>query len=437
MHVPLDYTKPQGQQISLALARLPASDPSQRIGSLLTNPGGPGESGIKFLQEAATTFFSSTLRAHFDIVTWDPRGAGSSAPVECLNNPQLDAYFHTDPNFTTPDKLSAGLAEFRLFDNGCEQHSGSLLAHIGTADSARDIDQIRMALGESKISYLGFSYGTYLGAEYAHLFPTHVRVFALDGAVDPNQSYSAVALTQTAGFQQDYEDFLTSCIKQGSSCPIYNNGNPGALVTSFLARVESNPISVHGRSFGFSEALTGILAGMYDPSSWSVLAQAIASADSGSVIALLYFNDNYLERNNDGTYSNALEANIAINCVDYAAPTTVAAYAQLATQLAQISPLFGAISAWSPCIYWPVPANPLPGNLSAPGAPPILIISGTHDPATPLSWGQNLHREIPGSLLMIRNGDGHISYDQSECVSSQVDRYLVQLKPPADGATCS
>ena len=354
-----------------------------------------------------------------------------------MSNSQLDAYFHTDPNFNTPERLSTGLAQFRLFDNGCEQKSGALLAHVGTANSARDIDQIRIALGESKISYLGFSYGTFLGAEYAHLFPTHVRVFALDGAVDPNQSYSAIALTQSAGFQQDYQDFLTSCVNQGSSCPIYNGGNPGALVSSFLARVEANPISIQGRSFGYSEAITGILAGMYDPSSWSILAQAVASANKGNVIALLYFNDNYLERSNNGTYSNALEANIAINCLDYSAPTTVAAYQQLATQLAQVSPLFGSISAWSPCIYWPVPANPPAGNLAAPGATPILIISGTRDPATPLSWGQNLHREIPGSLLMIRNGDGHTSYSQSTCVSTKVDAYLVQLKAPADGTVCT
>ena len=437
LQVPLDYTKPQGQQISLALARLPASDPSQRIGSLLTNPGGPGESGIKFLQEASTTFFSSNLRARFDIVSWDPRGTGASSPVKCLSNTQLDAYFHTDPNVNTPAKLSTELAAFRLLDNGCEQQSGSLLPHIGTEDSARDIESIRLALGEPKISYLGFSYGTFLGAEYAHLYPTHVRVFVLDGAVDPNQSYSAVALTQTAGFQQDYQDFLSACVNQGEACPIYNGGDPGGLVTSFLASVEANPISIHGRSFGFSEAITGILAGMYDPSSWSVLEQAIANANNGSVVGLLYFNDNYLERDNSGSYSNALEANVAINCLDYASPTTVQPYQQLAARLATLSPLFGAISAWSPCIYWPVAPNPPPGNLTAPGATPILIVSGTHDPATPLSWGQNLHQEIPGSLLMIRNGDGHISYNQSTCVSSAVDKYLIQLKAPADGTTCS
>jgi pimeloyl-ACP methyl ester carboxylesterase len=435
--VPLDYANPQGQQISLALARLPAGDPSQRIGSLLTNPGGPGESGIKFLQEAATTFFSASLRARFDIVTWDPRGTGSSAAVNCLDGPQLDEYFHTDPNVNTPAKLNAELAQFHLFDNGCQQQSGYLLPHIGTADSARDIEAIRMALGEPKISYLGFSYGTFLGAEYAHLYPTHVRVFVLDGAVDPNQSYSAVALTQTAGFQQDYQDFLTHCINQGTTCPIYNGGNPGSLISGFLGRVEAGPVAVKGRSFGFSEAITGILAAMYSPDDWDSLANAIANANGGNVLGLLYFNDSYLERNNDGTYSNALEANIAINCVDYASPSNVQAYQQLATQLNAVSPLFGSISAWSPCIYWPVKANPPPGDLSAPGAPPILIISGTHDPATPLSWGENLHHEIPGSLFMIRNGDGHISYDQSSCVSSAVDTYLIQLKAPADGKTCS
>ena len=434
--VPLDYTNPHGEKIRLALAKLPASDPQHRIGSLLTNPGGPGESGIQFLKTASTTFFSAQLRTRFDIVTWDPRGTGSSSAVDCFNSSQLDAFFHLDPNLNTPERLAAGLQEFHTFDDACVAHSGNLLKHISTEDSARDIDQIRQALGETQISYLGFSYGTFLGAVYAHFFPTHVRIWVLDGAVDPYQTYSGVAITQTTGFQQDYTDFLAHCVSQGAGCPIYNGGNPGALIDNFLARVETNPIPLGSRSLGLSEASTGLLAAMYDPSSWNDLEDAIALANRGSAAVLMEFNDSYVERNPDGTYSNSLEANIAINCVDYAAPTTVEAYQSLAAQLTAISPHFGNISAWSPCIYWPVPPVQLPPNLTAPGAPPILIISGTHDPATPLSWGQNLHSQIAGSIFITRNGDGHISYDKSTCIRNYVDNYLISKTPPPNGASC-
>ena len=436
LKVPLDYSKPGGQQISLAIARLRASNPAGRIGSLLTNPGGPGESGITFLQDAATTFFSSALRAHFDIVSWDPRGVGASTAVQCLGNSQLDALFHIDPNFNTPDRVTTGLAAYQAFVNGCEQHSGSLLPHVSTEDSTRDIEQIRLALGETKISYLGFSYGTFLGALYAHMYPTHLRAIALDGAVDPNQTYAATAIAQTTGFEKDYQDYLAHCVTEKTQCAIYNSGNPGGLVDNLLAGLEARQIPVGTRSLGPSEALTGLLAGMYDPGYWDILSNALASANLGIGNALLELNDSYVERDASGNYTNTIEANLAINCVDYQTPKTTAAYQQLATQLAAISPHFGAVSAWSPCIYWPVPASPEVGNLSATGAPSVLIVSGTRDPATPLSWGQSLHSEIPGSTFLVRNGDGHVSYDKSTCAQGYIDAYLLTITLPPAGATC-
>ena len=439
--VPLDYADPGGRQIDIALVRLPAADPANRLGSLVVNPGGPGGSGIEFLQGSGESLFSQDLRNRFDIVSFDPRGVGESTPVECLNGPDLDRLNALDPTPDTPVERDALVAGAQEFTQACIQNSSDLLPHMSTADAARDMDRLRAALGEEKLTYLGFSYGTFLGTVYAGLFPTRVRALVLDGAIDPAQTFEQRNQVQAQGFERALTAFLDDC-KARTSCQFYNNGRPAEAYDALMRDIDAKPLPTlavaDDRLVGPGEAFTGALYALYSRQSWPVLSQALALAQRGDGSLLLVLADAYNERQPDGTFKNVAAANNAVNCLDYVVPTDVAAFDAMVPDLEKAAPRFGQAIAYSglTCAFWPVRAAADPGVIAAQGAPPILVVGTTGDPATPYEWAVNLARELASGVLLTREGEGHTAYGDSACIQDHVDRYLISLQVPPANTTC-
>lgn len=442
LNVPLDYQQPAGRSISLSLIRLPAADPTTRIGSLLTNPGGPGGSGIDFVRQNAQALFSSDLRARFDIVGFDPRGVGMSTPVECVDGPTLDALNALDPIPDTAAERTALIDGAKRFDAGCQARSGDLLPFMSTADAARDMDQIRIALGEPKLTYLGFSYGTYLGTVYAGLYPKNIRAFVLDGALDPTLTFTQVEEAQGRSFERELNRFLADCASS-STCEFRNGGKPGPAFDALMASIDKHPLPARAsgdpRPVGPGEAFTGVLVALYATGSWPTLAKGLALAQLGDGSILLYLADLYNGRQADGSYSNEAAANSAVNCLDNVAPTRLSAIETLAATYRRTAPRFGVAVAYSGlvCAFWPVRPTGTRTIIHAAGAPPILVVGTTGDPATPYAWAVSLAQQLSSGVLLTRKGEGHTAYGQNPCIDAAVDAYLIELAVPAAGTVCT
>jgi pimeloyl-ACP methyl ester carboxylesterase len=440
VQVPLDYSHLGAGTISIAINRKPATDPGSRIGSVLINPGGPGASGMKFLRQEARAM--TNLNRRFDLVGFDPRGIGQSAPVKCLDGPHEDAFNALDPVLDDPEEKQASLDADKAFAAGCQQLSARVLPFVDTVSAARDMDLIRIAVGDKQLTYLGFSYGSFLGENYAHLFPTHIRAMVLDGVIDPMIQPNDMLKGQLAGFEANLQAFLTDCRARKSAatpCAYAQTGDPGTKLTDLMQQLDTNPMTVGSRQLTRGLALIGVLVVLYDQASWPYLDQALTLADRGNGRVLLQLADLYLARNPDGTYDNETDANNAVNCLDRPVPSDVAVYDALGPSLAKISPLFGPAFQYSNivCSYWPVKPTGKLGPLDAPGAPPILLVGGTADPATPYAWAQAANQQIIGSVLLTRNGNGHVSYDKSQCAKQIEDANLINQALPAPNTVCS
>jgi len=436
LQVPLDYTNPQGRKISLALMRKPATQTAVRIGSLLMNPGGPGESGIDFMRSDIRSL--SNLNRRFDLVTWDPRGVAGSTPVGCVDGPQLDAYLALDSVLDDAQEKQAAIQADKDFAAACQRRNGDLLPYLDSASTANDMDQIREAVGDEKLTYLGFSYGTFIGQWYAHLFPTRVRALSLDGVVDPTVSANDAVLGQVAGFGQNLNAYIAGCSSR-STCVYGRSGDPGAKLAAAMARLDSTPLRVGNRELTRALAMTGVLVTLYSQETWGYLDQALAALDRGDGTTLLFLADTYNQRKADGTYDNLFNgAYQATYCLDFAVPADVAAYDRLGPAFARASAFFGPWSQYSnlQCAYWPVKAKHGQEPLLVSGAPPILLVGGTDDPATPYAQAQSVSRQISGSVLLTRRGNGHTSYDASACAHAAEDAYLISLTLPAPGTVC-
>jgi pimeloyl-ACP methyl ester carboxylesterase len=431
--VPLDYSDPAMGTIPTAVIVIPAKDPSERIGSLLVNPGGPGESGVQFVEDTYPIF--ATLNERFDIVGFDPRGTTGPDAVSCEGTDAMDHDVGLDPLAAGSPATEADLVTSTLaFDDACRLHSGWLLPYVGTVNAARDLDALRAALGGAQLTYLGFSYGTALGATYASLFPTHIRAMVLDGDIDPALSYMEESVEQGASFEASYAEFVSEC-QPVSSCPL--GTDPGGTITSLLAQLASHPIPTpDGRTVGRGTAIAGLVAAMYDPSSWSDFYAAFADASQGNALPLQSVVDSYTGRGPQG-YDPSTAANAAINCADHSVPEELAGYDSLAASVQASEPHFGQDEVYSAltCAYWPV-HGPAPAALDITAAPPILLVGATHDPATPYAWSLALQKQITGSVLLTRDGYGHTSYVFSACIQTAVNAYLVDLTVPGAGTTC-
>jgi pimeloyl-ACP methyl ester carboxylesterase len=433
--VPRDPQNPARGTISMALDRRPASGP--KIGSLLVNPGGPGVSGVDELPTIVAAMPSSLL-ARFDVVGFDPPGVDRTAPITCLNSAGLAHYFHADPAPASQAGINTMLADDRAFAQGCESLSGAELPFVSTVDAAMDMDVIRKDLGDSKLTYLGFSYGTFLGATYADLYPTHLRAMVLDGTLDPALPVLTVVEQQSASLDSQLHQFFAAC-RASPGCPWKPGPDPAAAFNALLARVRTSPLPVPhtSRTVGPAEFLFGVAWGLYFTDTWGFLAAALNQAGHDNGQDLLKLFDNYTGRNADGTYSNLFEANAAIDCLDAPAPTLAAIQAAMPTVTAE-APVFGRTELYGAvgCTLWPVAATGKVGPIHAAGAPPIVVVGSTGDPITPYAWAQDLARQLDSGVLITRVGDGHTAYQVSPCIRNDVDRYLIDLTPPAAGTRC-
>ncbi len=437
LSVPLDYDDPDGEQITIALARRPAEDPDARVGSLLVNPGGPGGSGLQ-LVELAPQFIGSDVLERFDIVGFDPRGVGQSTPVECTDD--LDFLFAVDTEPDTEQEHRELQDAARTFAGLCAENSAELLPFVGTENVARDMDRIRAGLGEEQLNYLGFSYGTYLGALYADLFPDRVRAFVLDGAVDPSLDTETAAVEQSLGFEKQFDEFLAEC-GDDESCDFYSGGDPEAAYDDLLARIEREPLeSADGRELGPGETDLAVATALYDGQfGFEGLARALAAAEAGDPDLLLALFDSYVGRDPSGEYDNSQEAFLAISCVDGVERFTPEQYDALAQRVGAAAPRFGetGVNLGYACVYWPAEPSGLEGPFAAEGAAPILVIGTQGDPATPPEWAEALADQLESGVLLRLDARGHTAYGQGYgCIDDAVADYLVDLDLPADGTLC-
>ncbi len=438
LSVPLDWNHPAGTHITLALARLPARH--AHAGVLLTNPGGPGGSGLEFMNDASQVFDGKVLD-NFDIISWDPRGVGKSAPIECADN--LDTFYAENRDPTTPADIDALVAADRAFVQTCQQRSGSELPFVSSVSTTRDMDAIRAAIGVDRVSYYGFSYGTYLGELYAQMFPTHVQTMVLDGVVDPATPFAADTVQQAAGFDDELNQFFAWC-RNDSSCGFAHGGDPAAAYDSLQHDIteESIPGNVQGesRTLGAGEFDIGVASALYSgQAGFADLSKALAQAAQGRGDDLLAFADEYTERSPGGKYSNETAANYAIGCIDAPGPRTVGELAAVAQQAAKAAPRFGATTTWLdlPCVDWPVAPEGQTGPIAAPDAPPILVVGTTHDPATPYAAAVSVAHELHSGSLLTFDGTGHTAYNRgSQCIDDAVDDYLTTGTPPSAGTRC-
>jgi pimeloyl-ACP methyl ester carboxylesterase len=447
MKAPLDYAKPGSGDVKLAVSRKKATG-KDTLGSLLVNPGGPGGSAVAYLQQYAGIGYPAEVRAGYDMVAVDPRGVARSEPVECLDGHGMDTYTQTD---VTPDdqkETDALVGADRTFAESCGAHSARLLRHVSTVEAARDMDILRALLGDKKLNYVGASYGTFLGATYAGLFPQRVGRMVLDGAMDPSLDAHRLNLGQTAGFETAFQAFAKDCVRH-SDCPLGGRGTTPAQVgdhlKAFFRKVDAHPLPAGDagkRKVGESLATTGVIAAMYDQAAWEQLREALTSAmKDNDGAGLLALSDSYYERDASGRYSNLMSANAAVNCLDL--PPAFTGPEQLKKALPafeKASPVFGDSLAWATlnCTYWPVRATGEPHRIEAKGAAPIVVVGTTRDPATPYPWAQSLAAQLSSGRLLTYVGDGHTAYGRgSACIDSAIDTYLLHGTPPARGKRCS
>lgn len=435
LEVPVDYTKPEGAKLSLALVRLPARDQSKRIGSLLANPGGPGASAIDFVR-AWSGILSRDIRDRFDIVTFDPRGVAASSPIVCHDS--LQSLVALDPSPDTSAEWEAARRVSKAFADECKARHASTLPYVGTKNVARDMESLRVALGEEKLTYVGYSYGTVIGAVYADMYPQRVRAFVLDGAVDLSLGFEETIATQAVGFERALAAYVADC--DARKCAASADGNTAKAIDDLLAKVENQPLAAPSadRVAGPGETLLGIIEPLYSRFSWNSLTRALSDARKGDGSALVNLADQYLQREPDGSYPNLIEANSAVNYVDEDCPKDPEAYVSMAERLAKRAPHFGASAASSglACAYWPAKPDPLTVPKAA-GAPPIIVIGTTNDPATPYEWSVAMSEQLETGVLLTHRGEGHTIYAQGDsCIDKAVNAYLLDLTAPAAGTSC-
>jgi pimeloyl-ACP methyl ester carboxylesterase len=437
--VPLDYADPTGKTIQLALLKVPAS--GSRIGSLVVNPGGPGAPGTDYAASAKSSF-GTAVRDSFDIVGFDPRGTGDSAPIDCLTDAELSAYIDLDPDPDTPAEEAASFAAGEQFGKGCVARSGELASHVSTEEAARDMDVLRSALGESTLTYFGASYGTKLGATYADLFPTKVGRFVLDGAIDPSLSTAESNVEQARGFQTALDAYIDNCLTTSKSCFLGSTRDEGrAKIRALLDEVDAKPLPAGGgKELTEGEAFLGIALPLYSRDYWDYLTQGLKEAFDGKGDTLLLLADAYVSRDGSTFTDNSMEAIYAINCLDDPWALTTAAEVDAVTPtFLQASPTFGRTFAWmdTACAGSQVKSTSKPHALHAKGAAPIVVIGTTRDPATPVEWAKSLAAQLDSGVLITRDGDGHTGYNAgNSCVDNAVERYLIDDVVPSNGLAC-
>jgi len=442
LRVPLDYAQPQGKQITVGVLRKPATDPGSRIGSLMINPGGPGASGMSSAAGLAGAVAGTDLGERFDLVGFDPRGIGASQPeVRCLTGPEWDADRMDDDSDSSSEGTARTEGEVRDYTGKCVQRTGTdVLANVGTRDVVKDMDVLRSALGDPKLNYLGYSYGTRMGSEYAEEFPGNVRAMILDGAIDPTQGTVEAEVAQGAGFQRAFNAFAAWCAGQGR-CAL--GTDPARAVGAFqqLTRpLLDHPAPAGDRHLSYSDATTATIQALYAQSLWPTLNTGLQQLAAGHGEELLSLADSYYGREPDGRYTNITDAFNAVRCVDDQRVTDRNVLREADRRYREAAPFLDdgqpASDAYDMCAFWPAPVTGEAEQPQVNGLPPTLTISTTGDPATPYQAGVNLAKALRGRLLTYE-GTQHTAFLQGDsCVDQAGIDYLVDLELPAPGTRC-
>jgi pimeloyl-ACP methyl ester carboxylesterase len=461
--VPLDYRAPHGRTVDLAMIKLPASDPARRIGTLFVNFGGPGPSGVDRLRARATWpwLFSDELRARFDLVSWDPRSVGSSTAVRCFDtSAEQQAYLNAFPEM--PGDASGEAAYYaasRDLAQRCQRQAGALLPYMSSVNTARDLDLMRRAVGDGKLTYHGISYGTQIGAIYANLFPGRIRAMALDGVMDFEGSatgHDGTAFTTPVDTRQDvsggiadtFQSFLSQCATAGPNCA-FSGGDLNARWQALAERARQHPITItdpDGTAVAYDySALVNLAGDLSKPADWPAKAatlQALYQASGGATAARTgaAVRPAAVRPNGERYLDNSTEAFNAIQCADSYVPTDESVYSTLATSEDQRVPYFGRIGVFDmmSCASWPTAAvQPYLGPWHRQTSAPILALNSRHDPSTPLPGARDGVAELANARLMVVEGSGHSTmYVHSTCAEQAKRAYLISGTLPAAGATC-
>lgn len=436
LKVPRDWKDTaNGKTFDLSLARARRVNQTDRIGSLVVNPGGPGGSGVDLAAELAQGL-PSAVANRFDIVGFDPRGVGRSTEVRCFSDAQQDTLLGAEPDPVSRADFDAIVALNRSANARCGRKYGATLPLFSTEQAARDMDAVRVAVGDDKINFLGYSYGTLLGAVYAELFPTRVRAMVLDGAVDPTADMVSSSMSQAAGFEHAFDDFTAWCEANTARCPIADD--PRGAVTAALAAARVSPSTgSDGRAATAGWVFYAVVSAMYAQEYWESLAQAIAALKQGDPHGVFVLADAYARRSPDGTYTNLFDANAVVNCDDTASAPTVARIREYQTEWRTKYPLFGAPLAIGmlTCSVWPGKRDPYPVG-PAIGAPPIIVVGTTGDPATPYAQTAKLANMLGVGEVLTWDGEGHTAYPRTACVTDAVNGYLLNLSVPPKNTVC-
>ncbi len=441
VEVPMDWSHPEGKTIEISVIRHNAKG---AVGNLLLNPGGPGASGVSFVRDQFDGLGTEALQTKYNFIGFDPRGTGASSPVNCLPAKGLDNYFYGDSPYETGSAkyLAWERSQIKTFVDGCKANTGDVLAFLDTQSAARDMDVIRAYLQDDKLDYLGFSYGTFLGATYATLYPERVGRFVLDGAENPTVSDADKSYNQLSGFELAIQNYATDCVKH-PECPLSGSVNHALdQLEAWLIHTETHPLPTEsGRELNITGAVTALIMAMYSEDFWQYLTQGLNEAKEGSGDMLLRMADFYNDRRGDGTYSsNMFEANIAISCLDSRQPSDMASMQTQNKRLSKVGRVFGRYWQFGAlgCENWPYPVVAAPKDYKATGAPTIVVVGTTGDPATPYEQAVSLaHDVLADGFLITYKGEGHTAYGRSNaCVNDAVDTFLIEGTLPSKEPVC-
>ncbi|GAA3684980.1 alpha/beta hydrolase [Lentzea roselyniae] len=440
LQVPLDYSKPDGDTITIGVLRYRAT--GQKIGSLLINPGGPGASGMASAAGLITDYRKTELAKRFDLIGFDPRGIGASEPaVRCLTGAERDAERLDLDVDTSAEGIAQTEQENKAYAEKCAagtKFGAAMLANLGTRDVVKDMDVLRSALGDAKLSYLGYSYGTRIGTEYAETFPQNVRALILDGAVDPTQDQLASLVAQAAGFQKAFDEFVKWC-REKKDCPLGDDAN--ASFRQLTTPLIQKPVNVGDRKLSYNDAITATIQALYSEQLWPLLLDGLDELKTGKGGTLLRLADAYLDRDDQGNYSTITDAFTAVHCVDDPRLTDKNALLETAKKYKEAAPFLddgnppGA--ALDSCAFWPAPVSGRTAPPKADGIPPLLVISTTGDPATPYQAGVNLAKALNSRLLTFEGVQHTVFLQGDKCVDEAGVKYLIDLTLPADGTRCA
>jgi pimeloyl-ACP methyl ester carboxylesterase len=460
--VPKDYARPHGGQIHLALVRLPATDPSRRIGSLFVNFGGPGGDAVSTIKANRALF--SGLNDRFDIVGFDPRGVGQSTPsIDCKVNQETQGVYRQP--FTTPDNLNVQqlFGQDRQYINRCIQLNGDILPYVSTANVARDMDYLRGAVGDQKLTYLGFSYGTFLGATYQSMFPNHVRALVLDGALDPDTYINdplASLDAQSAGFERATGRFLQACAVRQDTCEGFGSDpsrdgspdvpDPWEALDRLIAQADARaiPATSYGpdpRPVGGDDIRAAVLQSVYSKSLWPFLAAGLARADDPThpdAGLLRQLADIFYGRNDDGSYDPLTDRYFTISALEQRYPQGIGTYLKEGARSyydydhawfnhGYVELAWGLYPIKPRGVFYGPFRNPNP-NVKT------LVVGTTYDPATPYKEAKSLVRQLGNAQLLTMRGDGHTAYGgNSACIDQTVDAYFADPAQPLQSTSCA